>query len=134
MTQENNLPAPIMTFEERMRARIRESIGELMSDEDLAKIVDRGLEEVFFQPRGKGGYNQEPRPPLIHDIVRDVLGLQVQKEVAYWVQTHNDEVKEILKQVLEEGVGLAVMSALKSMFANDLMTLGHSIENRLRNT
>lgn len=42
-----------VSFEQRMKDRIRESIGELISDEELQKMVHRGVEEVFFKPGTK---------------------------------------------------------------------------------
>ena len=38
-----NEPVPAKSFEEKMKDRIRESIGELISDEELAKLIRKSL-------------------------------------------------------------------------------------------
>ncbi len=37
------------SFEEKVMGRIRESIGELMSDEDLKRIVEKGIDRALFE-------------------------------------------------------------------------------------
>ena len=59
MSLENQL-APAKTFQERIADRIRESIGDLITDEDLAEMVTRGIDDVFFKP---GKYPRWPIPP-----------------------------------------------------------------------
>lgn len=128
------------TFEQRMKERIRDSIGDLISDEDLTKMVDRSLEEVFFKPRPNpkhaAYYNSgEPAtiPPLLHELVKEVLEANVQAAVREYIGSHKEEVNAIIQKVVQEGIGAAVLGAMNSMFSHQLMNLQNNISQQISN-
>ena len=47
---------PIMSFEDKLKAKIKNDIGELLSDEDLQKMVKSSINSVFFDPRPNPKY------------------------------------------------------------------------------
>lgn len=126
------------TFEERMKERIRDSIGDLISDEDLGKMVDRSLEEVFFKERANParnayGYNSsEPImiPPLLHEIVKSVLTEQVTEAVKEYIGNNREQVDATIKTVLEQGMGNALVSALNGLFSSQLASLQVNLANQ----
>ena len=135
MTQKDNLLAPTRTFNEQITERIKESIGDLITDKDIGAMVDRSLEEIFFKPRvlfPAYGPRQE-HPPLIHEIVRESLEPIVKTSVVEWIKNHEEEVHASIASVVEQGAGNAVMKALSSLFIQDLQNLGFNLDNRLRN-
>lgn len=125
------------TFEERMKERIRDSIGDLISDEDLSKMVDRSLEEVFFKeranPKRTSYYNSgEPDtlPPLLHDIVKTAMTEQVSEAVKEYIANNRDQVDASIKTVLEQGMGNALISALNGVFSTQLASLQVNLANQ----
>ena len=125
------------TFEERMKERIRDSIGDLISDEDLSKMVDRSLEEVFFKeranPKRTSYYNSgEPDtlPPLLHDIVKTAMTEQVTEAVKGYIANNRDQVDASIKTVLERGMGNALISALNGVFSTQLASLQVNLANQ----
>lgn len=128
------------TFEERMKERIRDSIGDLISDEDLGKMVDRSLEEVFFKeranPKRSSYYNSgEPDtlPPLLHEIVKTAMTEQVSEAVKEYIANNRDQVDTTIKTVLEQGMGNALVSALNGLFAYQLSSLQTNLSNQFNN-
>lgn len=128
------------TFEERMKERIRDSIGDLISDEDLGKMVDRSLEEVFFKaranPKRTSYYNSgEPDtlPPLLHEIVKTAMTEQVTEAVKEYIANNRDQVDASIKTVLEQGMGNALVSALNGLFACQLSSLQANLTNQFNN-
>jgi hypothetical protein len=128
------------TFEQRMKERIRDSIGDLISDEDLTKMVDRSLEEVFFKPRPNPKYASyynagEPAtiPPLLHDIIKEVMEANVQAAVREWIGSNQEEVNAIIQKVVQEGIGSAVLGAMNSMFNHQLSNLQNNISQQISN-
>jgi len=128
------------TFEQRMKERIRDSIGDLISDEDLTKMVDRSLEEVFFKPRPNpkhaAYYNSgEPAtiPPLLHELVKEVMESQVQLAIKEYIGSHTEEVNAIIQKVVQEGIGAAVLGAMNSMFSHQLSNFQANITNQFNN-
>lgn len=125
------------TFEMKMSKRIKESIGDLITDDDLSKLVHRSLEEVFFTPRknpNRTYYNSnEPDTiaPLLHDIVKQTLKPLVTEVIKDYIATHNDEVLKIVNDVVTAGVGNAVVTAMNMQFQNQLLTFQTNIQNQL---
>jgi hypothetical protein len=128
------------TFEQRMKERIRDSIGDLISDEDLTKMVDRSLEEVFFKPRSNPKYTSyyncsEPAtiPPLLHELVKEVMESQVQAAIREYIGSHTEEVNAIIQKVVQEGSGTAILKALDNMFSYQLSNFQANITNQFNN-
>jgi L-lactate utilization protein LutB len=128
------------TFEQRMKERIRDSIGDLISDEDLTKMVDRSLEEVFFKPRSNPKYASyynagEPAtiPPLLHELVKEVMESQVQLAIREYIGSHTEEVNAIIQKVVQEGSGTAILKALDNMFSYQLANFQANISQQFNN-
>ena len=53
--------AQAKTLQERVGDRIRDQIGDLMTDADLKQLVDKALHEAFFtqRPLPKNSYHEE---------------------------------------------------------------------------
>ena len=59
------------SFQERMADRVRESIGELMTDDELKIIIERSVNEFLFTERTDpeaSGYNKRKKPSLMQDL------------------------------------------------------------------
>ena len=122
------------TFEERMKSRIRDSIGELMTDEELSKIVNRVTEEVFFKPIKLGErYQMKEHPPFIHVIVKELLTDNVKKLVEEYFKNNEIAIIEIIREVIKEGIGSAVLTALNSKFASDMFNFESNLMQTLQN-
>lgn len=128
------------TFEQRMKERIRDSIGDLISDEDLTKMVDRSLEEVFFKPRPNPKYASyynagEPATiqPLLHELVKEVMEANVQAAVREWIGSNQEEVNAIIQKVVQEGSGTAILKALDNMFSYQLSNFQANISQQISN-
>ena len=120
-------------FQERMINRIREDIGQLMTDEELSKLVERAMEEIFFKPEvEKRGFHETTKPPWLHNFVKELLEKKVEAAVGKYVDEHEDEVRQALKEVMQEGVGTAVLRAIASKFSSDMVVFEQSILQRLQ--
>ena len=117
-----------------MRDRIRDSIGELMSDEDLQKIVQRGIDEVFFKSHyvDDGRYQKREIPPLIHSVVKEVLSDRMKDAVEAWLQTHESDVRIAVAHIVEEGAGTAMVKALNGYIADSMLRLENDIINKIQ--
>lgn len=128
------------TFEQRMKERIKDSIGDLISDEDLTKMVTRSVEEVFFTPRPNPNHSSyysrgEPAtfPPLLHEIVKEALESQVQVAIKEYIVSHREEVDAIIQKVVQEGSGTAILKAIDNMFSYQLSNFQANITNQFNN-
>lgn len=122
------------TFEERMKSRIRDSIGELMTDEELSKIVTKATEEIFFKPiKLQDGYHTKEAPPFIHTIIKELLNDSVRDLTREYFEQNKDAVTETIKVVIKEGLGSAVLTAITSKFQWDLQNFGNNLMQTIQN-
>lgn len=122
------------TFEERMKSRIRDSIGELMTDEELSKIVNRVTEEVFFKPIKLGeGYQMKEHPPFIHVIIKELLTDSVRDLIKEYFEQNKTGITETIRQVIKEGLGSAVLSAINNQFQQSMFSFEQNIINQIQN-
>src|SRR6478736_8480675 len=79
-------------FQTRMFERIKAQMGELMTDEELKKIVDAALQKAFFEPTiivtNPGHYTekQTPGPSVFTQLVHDLLQENVKKLTKGWME------------------------------------------------
>ena len=122
------------SFQDRMQEKIRDGIGEWMTDEELAEVVKRGIDEVFFE--GKITRNDYGRstmePPLIHQVVKEVLGPRMNAAVSTWLSEHDEAVNEAVSEAVRDGIAQALVSAVNSYFEQAMNQLRYDIENKLR--
>lgn len=116
MPDEQTALTPQQSFEQKLTDRIRESIGDLMPDEKLAEIVQRGMEEAFFKERTVerryGDRVQEPSWAVV--VVKELLDEKVKGEVSKWFVEHPDEIEKIIKDVIGKGIVNCAISYLES--------------------
>lgn len=122
------------TFEEKMKQRIKDSIGDLLTDEDLSKLVTKGLEDVFFKAVtvSEGWNSTKTTPPYMHSIVKELLEPTVRKVADVWISEHKEEVLKVVDTVISEGMAKALLRAIDTKFQNDLFNLQIGIQNNLQ--
>ena len=133
-----NTIATNASFESRLKERIKDSIGTLLTDEDLSKLVHRSLEEIFFterpNPKRTYSYSSEPEklPPLLHDIVKECMQSVVTKAVSNWMTDHCATVNKTLEHVVTQGIGNAVLQAMNTQLQTQLFTFQQNVITQLQ--
>lgn len=121
------------TFEEKMKDRIKESIGDLIGDDDLKKLLDAAMHDVFFKPSKirVNSYDYKEGPSFLQEIVKEEMEAKVRDVVKEYVNTHEDEVNKIINDVVSEGVGTAMIGAMNQLFRNQLFAFQTNITQQL---
>ena len=117
------------SFQQKMMDRIRESIGELMTDDELKQIVDRGMEEALFKPRcfrtSYGSANEECS--LVDKVIKEELHSQMSATVHTWMSENQQVLIDAVQKAAKEGAGKCILSALdyrfEQMFNSALQSL-----------
>ena len=113
-------------------ARIKDSIGDLITDAELKALVDKGLQEAFFAKRYETiNYNQVEKPPVLVDIIKTLMESSVREAVGEWVKEHPTEIKSAVSDVIQQGVGSAVIQAFNSRLSADFHMFGQNMLNNL---
>lgn len=115
-------------FAERIFDRIKDGLGDLMSDAELKVLLDRAIEEAFFKPRRTGpDYNPTHHPPYFVEMVRDLMKEAVEKQVKEHFTANAELIKEQVAETLQQGIGQAVLKALAAQWQDPLFQLEHNL-------
>ena len=114
------------TLEERVAKKLRESIGELITEADLGSIVKRGIDEVFFTERtvevNRYGQPSKKIPPLIHQLILESINDKLVEIIDVWVKDHETEVTAIIENTVSDGVALSILRRFNHLFNSDVQT------------
>ncbi len=88
------------TFQTRLERKIQESIGELMTPDDVKRLVEAGIQKALFQKRQTArsnwnGYGDrfENRPPLVDELVTKHFQDMMTKAVTEWLKEHPEAIE-----------------------------------------
>lgn len=110
-----------------------------MTDEELAEIVNRSVEDIFFANRRvpcdgrsfhSGSY--EDAPPFIHELLHKLLVDKLNERVDKWLKEHKEEVLKTIDDVIERGIASAVIKTFEDKFSNDLNNFMASLQSRMQ--
>lgn len=122
------------TFEQKMLDRVREGIGDLITDEQLKNLIEKGIDDVFFkEPKDYCGNRREKS--LIEKMIDASIKENVEKLVKDHIKLHMEANKEqFVKQIddaIRVGFGTMFMQALDSKFSGDLWNLRNAIAAKI---
>ena len=120
------------TLEARITNRIQAEMGDLITEADLKPLVDRAIRKGLFEPRvvteGRygsiSGTRQVAHPPVMLEVLERLLGEQLEKMVAEWLQANEKAVRTVLEKTINDGAGMAVLSRFSYIFDSDLQRYG----------
>lgn len=105
-------------------ARIRDSIGDLMTDEQLAAILAKGIEKAFFETRlVKKGYHDEVVPCLVDQCIDRYLKDRMWRAVDEWIKDHPEVVEAKVRDAIDAGVARCLFNTLDNRFSGFLPLL-----------
>lgn len=117
------------SFEDKMMMRIKETIGDLITDEELAKIVERGIEKAFFEPR-KGDYGRSS-PSIMETLIENLMKERVAKSLDAFIERNEEKLIEITEQIIKDGAGMALVNAMDNRFNSEMCNLRHKLSINL---
>ena len=123
------------SFEERMVDMMRENVGSLFTPDDLKKIVEKGIEKLYFEPRlitSSYGRN-EYKKSLSEELVEKHIQSQVREAVSKWITDNPDSMKSMIDKALQDGMSKRIAKALDEMFQQTFFTFGESIKQQIIN-
>lgn len=135
-----------LSFQDRLKSKIQESMGDLMTDEDLAKIVEQGIQSTFFERRPNPRYanasyheqrNMEATiPPLIETILKDVLGTKMEAlvaaEVDKWFVANEDKIQTAVQETVTLGAGGAMLKTINHHFQQPMQNLSINVDQMVQ--
>lgn len=135
----DNAPMAPKTFEERLKERLKESVADLMTDEDLKKLVDRGMVDIFFAERPNPEYtsygygHKEPQflPSHFKVMLKELMEEKMTEAVKAWLIENQDKVMAAVDETIRLGAGQAMLAAIDFNMKSSLEMLRVNVQTML---
>lgn len=125
-----------LSYQEKVLQRIREQLGDLLTDEDLKKLVEAAVKDTFFTKREtKDSYGslRESKPPIIIELLNELLADQVKQQVSVWLKENPEAVTNAIKEVTANGIGIMLLKVLESSIQGQLDSFRCNLLSQLQN-
>ena len=116
--------ATTKSFQDRMFERIRDQMGDLMTNDDLKKIVEAAMQKAFFEERvDRSSYNPVTHPSLFVVMLQNLLKEQMKDAVQQWLADHSEEVSKAINETLSKGITKIMQDHIDSKAQQPLFNL-----------
>jgi hypothetical protein len=125
-------------FQERMKERMRQAMGDLMPDDVLARIVAEGIDEAFFRPRrtkDRYGLHEVESPSWMAEFLRAEMEKRAERAARDWFAANGEKVEAALREATAGGLCSAVFRAFDELTGEAMTRLRGELSdtfNRLR--
>lgn len=121
------------SFNEKMEEKIKESIGEMMSSEDLQKIIATGIEKAFFkQTEIKSGYNTVYKDSFLVEHIRANMDKLVAREIAKRFNEDKEQFSKLIEKTLEKDIFELFQRGFNENFKDALINFRSALANKLQ--
>lgn len=120
------------SFQERMFDRIRDQMGDLMTQDELKKIVETAIDKAFFEPViTKDGYGhvRDTQPPFFVSLIKKEVQDQVTGCIKAWLKENPEKVD----QVINDAIGKGMLGIITNYIENQARQPLYNFANELRN-
>ena len=125
--------AQAKTFEQRMTDKMREHVGEMLTDDELKVMVNRTFEKVFFQGEVFTEYGRQTTKPALAEImVRSALDMRVKEEIEKWAGSNSGSMERIVRELVEKGLSAALMKAVDNAFNMEFHQFVQQVVERIK--
>jgi hypothetical protein len=117
------------SFEDRVYQKMRENIGELMTDEEMKKLLETAITKMFFTEKriDRRGYGYSGditvEPPEIYNLVRELVEPKLRAALREYLNEHSAEVQKAIDTALAGGLTQALATALNRMMSEPFLAL-----------
>jgi hypothetical protein len=121
------------SFEERMMDMMKENAGSLFTPEDLKKIVEKGIEKLYFEQRlvssnyGRNEYKQS----LSEELVNKFMQEQMRIAVTEWIENNPEKILPIIERAIQGGITKSIGNAVEHFFQQTFYQFGESLKNQI---
>lgn len=121
-------------FQEKMFEKIRDQMGDLLTDEDLKRLVNTAVQKAFFEPRTQkspGGWHDVTLPPLFIETITDELKPRMEEAAKEWIKNHPDEVSKAINDVIGKGFTKIILGYMDQISFGHMNQLAEQIKSGL---
>lgn len=118
-------------FQERVFEKIRDQLGNLLTEVELKALLDKAIEKAFFEPRQSGNsWDKTEKPPYFVELIQTELQSKVQDAVKAWIDSHQDDVGKAIQEALGKGFFGILTNYLENQIRGPLYNFQNDLINR----
>lgn len=120
------------SFQEKMFEKIREQMGDLMSEDDLKLIVNSAMEKAFFQGediRDRWGNLTKREESLFITLIKREMEPKVKEAIKEWFSNHPEEVKNAIDSTIAKGMFTLIKQHIESVCQGPIQELAHRLQS-----
>ena len=140
---ENKALAPMETFIERVKGKLRDDIGSLLPDEAVSEMVQKVINDEFFAAKRvrTGGTDYHPqygeKPTAFQEAVLEACKPIIERHVGRVLVERSDQIEEQIQAIIGDGITKFFLAQLDALFKQALeahsWSIQSAIEQNLRN-
>ncbi len=123
-----------LSFEDKVSEKLKETIGDLITTDELKPLIEKGIQKTFFEDiiTSSGGYYdpREKKNPLIVQMVKKHAKEHVTEFVEQWLKDNPEKIQEVLESTIKSGLGEIMLQAMTASFSNELCNFKYNVEQR----
>lgn len=119
------------SFQEKMYERIRDQIGELLSDEDLKNIIKTAINKTFFEEQ-KDQYGRITKRPFLEGILTELCTSELKNASSVFLKDYMKENSEKILKVFKDKADETVVEAISNVLNDVFLDSKISMENNFR--
>jgi hypothetical protein len=120
-------PTPL---QDKIIAKIRDQLGELIEPDDIRVLLARTLDEAFTKPRTvqRSSYGgTDTFPPYMVEWLQTAAKVHVETVVTQWIADNPATLERLVKETIQDGIAGAMLAAVERRMSAPLMALGNAI-------
>lgn len=133
--------APMETFMERVKSKLRDDIASMLPDEVVSEMVKKVVNEEFFAKRlvddptdnSYGTKRKIEKPSAFQEAVITAVKPIVNRQVAEILVTYKEPIESQIRGAIDNGLSSMVLQAINEAFKQLFQQSQWDIEQRVRN-
>jgi len=118
------------SFQQKMFERIKEQIGDLMTEDDLKNVVNAAMQKAFFDKRLTSDHYPREMEPLFVELIRNLMATKVEAAMKDWLDKHPGEMEKIVTDVIGQGLINIITNHLNSKASWPLQQLAEQLRQK----
>ena len=98
--------------------RIKEGIGDMITDEDLKRVIEAGITNALFgqrfRPGNYGGY--DTIPSIVDEAVTKFVDTRVMEAASKWLTEHPEKIQEAIDRAINAGIHKCIQAHYDQRF------------------
>lgn len=104
---------------------MRESLGELLTEEEAKALVDRAIDECLFKRTIEKEYHgrEVEKPSMFELMVAEEVKPMIKEAAEKWISENSEEVNRLIREIIEQGITGILSRVITEAFRQPLYQL-----------